>query len=198
MAEELKSLIEKIKEEGVRAAEDRAKEIESEARRNADSIIKKAQAESERLISEAKDKIARMESSGKSSLSQAGRDLLITVRKEINAMLDRLIASHVHKALNPDEITKIIHEIVKSPLAKSKEGLIVSLKKEDLEKLEKGLFAELRTDTRKGITLKAADDIRGGFMISYDNGKSYYDFTDKAMTEYISSYLKPKLAGILQ
>ena len=45
----------------------------------------------------------------------------------------------------------------------------------------------------KKIILKPAEEISGGFTISFDNGKSCYDFTDKALAEYIGTYLKPKL-----
>ena len=46
--------------------------------------------------------------------------------------------------------------------------------------------------------LKPAEDILGGFTISFDSGKSQFDFTDQALAEYIGQYLKPKLEEILQ
>jgi vacuolar-type H+-ATPase subunit E/Vma4 len=45
--------------------------------------------------------------------------------------------------------------------------------------------------------LRPAEEISGGFTISFDDGKSCYDFTDKALAEYIGIYLKPKLNQIL-
>jgi hypothetical protein len=38
----------------------------------------------------------------------------------------------------------------------------------------------------------------GGFTISFDSGRSCYDFTDRALAAYIGTYLKPKLNQILQ
>ena len=197
MAEELKDLIEKIQEEGVRAAEDKARDIEKEAREQAGRIIIKAEREAENLFEEAKQKIAKMEASGKDSLKQAGRDLLLTLKKEINAILDRIVASSVHKALDKAELIKIITLLAKNCREEEKKDIQVSLAKEDLEGLRKGLLSELKDEIKEGITLKPSEDIRGGFIISYDKGKSHYDFTDCALAEYISAYLKPKLAEIL-
>lgn len=197
MAEELKALIEKIQEEGVRAAESKAADIERRASATAAEIVAKARKEADRIISDAKDKAARMEESGHATLRQAGRDLILTLRKEINATLERIVASHVHKALSPDELADMITAALKECHRDEKHEIVIMLRKEDLERLEKGFMNELRAELKKGMTLKAADDIRGGFMISYDSGRSYYDFTDKSLAHYLATALKPGLADIL-
>lgn len=196
MAEELKDLIEKIQQEGVKAAQDQARQIEDEARKQADAIIEKAKAQAQNLIAEAEDKISRMEESTKASLDQVGRDIMLSLRKEINAMLDRLIVLQVREALSPEELAKIITLLIKD--YHGKDDITIMLKKEDLEKIEKSFLAKLKEETKKGVVLKPSEDILGGFIISYDSGKSHFDFTDKALAEYIGKYLKPKLAQILK
>lgn len=198
MPEELKDLIEKIQEEGLKVAEDKAKQVEEEAKNRAASIIAKAEKKKDALISEAEAKITRMEQSSKTSLKQAGRDLMLTLRKEINAMLDKIIASHIQEALSPAELAKIIAQLIEESKATEKKDIEILLKKQDLEKLKNKLFNELKAETKKDITLKASEDMRGGFIISYDKGKSHYDFTDTALAEYITIYLKPKLAEMLK
>lgn len=197
MAEELKNLIEKIQEEGIKAAQDKAKAIEDEARRMSAQILEKARREAEKITLDAKARAASAEASGKAVLKQAARDLLISLRKEIEAMLDRIVTSHVHRALEPEELAKILSDIIKERAKEGKADIVISLRKEDLEKLEKGFLSDLRAEMKKGLTLKTSDEIRGGFLISYDSGKSYYDFTDKALARYISLQLKPKLAELL-
>jgi len=196
MAEEIKDLIEKIQEEGVRVAEDKAREIEDAARGKADEIIKKARAELERITAAAKEQVARMQESSKALLKQAGRDLMLSLRKEVNAMLDKLIVSDIRQALDPEELAKILTTLIKD--YSGKENIIISLKKEDQEKLEKGFLGALAQEVRKKVILRPSEDIQAGFIISYDNGKSSYDFTDEALAEYISSVLKPKLKEILE
>ncbi|MDP2912629.1 MAG: V-type ATP synthase subunit E family protein [Candidatus Omnitrophota bacterium] len=198
MAEELKDLIEKINEEGVKAAQTKAKTIEDQAGQRAKSIIERAEKEALEIVSEAKSKFARLEESTKASLRQAARDLILSLRKEVNAMLDKIVSSHVHKALRGEEMAKLIVSMIKDSAPKGEGCVIVAVKKEDLEKLEKSLLSELKDEAKKAVVLKAADDIRGGFRISYDEGRSCFDFTDQAVAEYIGSYLKPRLADIFK
>jgi len=198
MAEELKGLIDKINEEGVRSAEAKAAAIEDKARLEARRIITKAEEEALRIMEEAKGHIARMEDGAKTSIKQAARDTLLSVRKEIESMLAKLIGSHVQKTLASGEMSKVIADLIKQCAKEDVRGVIVSVRKEDLAALEGSLFGELKDDLKKALTLKSREDIKGGFTISYDAGRSYYDFTDQALAEYIGTYLKPKLAEILK
>jgi len=198
MAEELKGLIEKIQEEGVRAGEDKAKAIEIEARKLAKTIIEKAEKEAENTLQDAREKIASMEKSGKASLKQAGRDLILSLHKQVNNLLEKIITSRIKEALTPGEIAKIITVIAKDTATDGKKDITVSLSKKDLEKMEKGLLTELKSQLKQTITLKSSEDVKGGFIISYDEGKSHYDFSDEALAEYIGSYLRPKLAEMLK
>ena len=196
MAEEIKNLIEKIQQEGFKVAEDKAKDIQEQAKHHAKEIIEKAKNEADKIILDAKDKIAKMEESSKATLKQVSRDLLLSIKKEVNTLLGKLIVSNVRQSLNPDELAKIITMLIKDH--KGKEDIIISLKKEDLEKLEKVFVGELKEEVKKGIVLRPSEDILGGFIISYDGGKSHFDFTDKALAEYIGSYIKPKIGEIIK
>ena len=198
MAEDIQGLITKIQQEGIKIAEEKAKDIENEARRRAKEIVLEAEKQAQGLLVQAKDEVAKAEKGAKASLEQAARDLLLTLREEINAMLGRLILAQVRQALKPEELSKIITALIKEISSKDEGEIIVSLKEKDLEKLGKGLLSTLGNEAKKEITLKSSGEISGGFTISYDSGKSHYDFTDKAIAEYLSLNLKPKLAEALK
>jgi len=198
MPEELKELIAKIKEEGIMAAIEAAREIENQARAKADEILANANKKAQTLLSEAKTKASQDAQKTKALLNQAGRDLLLSLRKEINAMLERLIIFETDSALSAAELQHIIVELVKARAGQSSEEIIISLKKGDLEILEKKFLSKLKEETRKNIVLKPSSEIRAGFTISFDGGKSCYDFSDKALAEYIGHFLKPKLNEILK
>ncbi len=196
MAEDIKELIEKIHQEGIKAAQERGKEIEQEALKKARLIVERAQKDAAKLIEDAKDKNQKLKESTESDLKQAGRDFILSLKKEIYSMLEVFVKARVQDALKPNELAKIIESLIKS-YDKSKTDVVISLKKEDLDALEKGLVAGLEDKIRKGITLKSSEDISGGFIISYDGGKSHFDFTDVSLAEYIVSYLKPAFSKIL-
>ncbi len=198
MSEELKGLIEKIHKEGVKAAEGKAKDIEESATCRADSIVEKAEKTAEDIIQETRAEASKMKESGEASLKQAGRNLMISLKKEINAMLEKIVTLNVREALDPATMAKILVSLIKNYKGGDAEKVIVSLSKQDLRKIESDFLAKLKKEIKKGIKLKASDDIRGGFSISYDEDRSHYDFTDKALSEYIGSYLRPKLREILE
>ena len=198
MAEEIRDLIEKINQEGIKAAEEKAQNIEAVAKQRADDILAQARLEAEEMIAAEKDRNRREDEKGKTLLAQAGRDLLLSLRKEINAMLGRIVVSDIQQALTPEALFRLLSEVVRNFSTGENSDITVLLNKEDLEILEKNFLYKLRKETKKKIILKPAEEISGGFTISFDNGKSCYDFSDKALAEYIGIYLKPKLNQILQ
>jgi len=198
MAEEIRDLIEKINQEGIRAAEEKAQNIEAAAKQRAEDILVQARLDAEEMIAAAKDRIFREEKKGKTLLAQAGRDLLLSLRKEMNAMLGRIVVSDIRQALTPEALSRLLSEVVRNYSAGESSDITVFLNKEDLQTLEKNFLHKLREETKKKIILRPSEEISGGFTISFDSGKSYYDFTDKALAEYIGTYLKPKLNRILQ
>ena len=198
MAEEIQILINRIREEGVKAAEDKAVVIEEDARKKARKIVADAEAEAKRKLSEAGESISRSGESSRASLKQAARDVLIGLKKEIVNSLNKITLSHVQKTLNPEETGKLIAQLLKERKGKDGDGVIVSLKREDADKLAGAFMSELSGELKKGLVLKPSEDIRGGFTISYDSGRSYYDFTDKALADYIGTYIRPKLSEILK
>jgi len=198
MAEEIRDLIEKINQEGIRAAEEKAQNIEAAAKQRADDILAQARLEAEEMIAAAKDRIRREDEKGKTLLAQAGRDLLLSLRKEINAMHGRIVVSDIQQALTPEALFRLVSEVVKNYSAGESSDITVFLKKEDLQTLEKNFLYKLMEETKKKIILRPAEEISGGFTISFDSGKSCYDFTDKALADYIGTYVKPKLNQILK
>jgi len=197
MAEQIKELIEKIQQEGIQAAKDKAQEIEKLARKQADSIVADAKLQASRLIEDAKEETQKTKDSTDVLLKQAARDMLLMLRKEVNNTLDRIVTEHLRQVLEPQELIKIIATLAKSCADKSGGDIVVLLSKQDLKKIEDGFKQELKEKIKSGLTIHASDDIHAGFTISYDNGKSQFDFSDKALAEYIGNYLKPRLAEFL-
>jgi V/A-type H+/Na+-transporting ATPase subunit E len=198
MPEEIRDLIEKINQEGIKAAGEKANSIEAEAQQKAAAIISQARIEADRIISDAKDRISLEDVRERALLAQAGRDLLLSLRKDINAMLGLIMVSDIRQALTPEALFRLLIEVVRNYNSAERSEITVSLNKKDLELLEKHYLDKLKQETEGDIVLKPGEEIRGGFTISFDRGKSCYDFTDKALAEYIGTYLKPKLNKILQ
>ncbi|MDD4980473.1 MAG: hypothetical protein PHC54_04270 [Candidatus Omnitrophica bacterium] len=198
MAEDIKSLIDKINQEGIAAAEKKAKEIEEKTRQEAERVLAKAKREASSLLNNAKEQILKMREEERASLTQAGRDLLLTLKQEVNIMLQKIIVRELRDMLTPENLFKILSSAIKGSCVKEKTDIIISLNKEDLKALESGFLAKLKAETKKEILLRPSESIGAGFVISFDAGKSQFDFSEKALAEYIGAYLKPKLKEILK
>ena len=196
MPEDIKSLIEKIQKEGIQAADIKAKQIEAEAKDKAEVILKQARLEAEKIISQGQQEAKRNEESMRALLKQASRDMLISLRQEINEMLNRLVTAGVQQALKPEELARIILGLIKDHGGKTEEDIIISLAKKEIKELS-GFIQELKEAVKQKITLKAAEGMQAGFIISFDGGKSEFDFSDQALAAYISRNLKPGLEEIL-
>lgn len=198
MAQEIKDLIAKIQQEGIHVAEEKAAQIKAQTDILAAKIISEAKIQAKNIIEQANLEAKRLDDSTNASLKQAGRDLLISLREEINSMLDALIKADIHQALSAQELAKIIGDVIKhAPLSLGSE-IVVTLSAQDLEKLEKGFLKQLAQEAKKQIVLKSADGINGGFIISFDAGKSIFDFSAQSLAEYISGCLRPELNKILK
>lgn len=197
MSEDIKSLIAKINEEGVKAAETKAAAVEAAARQEAEELIAKAKKEAALLIRQAEAKNSGLEEKTRALLAQAARDVLLGLHKEVNTALGRVIMEEVRKQLSPELLAGLLKELILKEAGASPQDIIINVSAHDFKALEQGLLAKLKQELKKGVTLRPSEAVRAGFTISFDAGKSQFDFSDKALAEYISTHLKPNLKKVL-
>jgi len=197
MAEDLKRLIEKIQKEGVEAAKAQALEIEAEAKTRAQAIVSRAKEQASQLLDEARAEILRQKETAMSLLSQAARDAVINLRQELLGKLSNVIKKETHAALKAKDLSEILIKLMKECCKETVSNVEITLSKEDADKLTHAFISGFKEELKKGITLKTSDDMAGGFLISFDSGKSQFDFTDTALAEYLSQYVHGRLDEIL-
>jgi V/A-type H+-transporting ATPase subunit E len=198
MTEELKNLIEKIQQEGVQAAEEKAAAIVADACRERDRLLAEAQKEAQEQLRQAVAEISSREEKTRALLSQASRDMLLALRQEINLMLERLLLEEVRGAFSVELLEKILQELILKSAAAAGGEVVISVSEREFKRLQEGLFAQLRNEVKKGLVLSSSDQLRAGFTISFDSGKSQFDFSDQALAEYLGAYLKPSLKELLR
>lgn len=197
MAQEIKDLIAKIKSEGVDAAQVQAVQIKAQADQAAAKVIAEAKIQAQRIIEQATTAAKKLEDSTAAALKQSSRDLLISLKQEIAHILDRLVKAQLHQALSAGELGGIISALIKNAPLSLGSQIVVSLNPADKDKLEQGLLKQLVEETKKSIVLKSSEGIESGFVISFDAGKSIFDFTDQALSDYIGRGLRPEINKLL-
>lgn len=196
---QLQELIDKIKKDGVAAAETSASEKIAAAEKEAAKIVANAKEEADKIIKQAKDETARMEKASEDAIAQASRNLLLTFRKSVENELAAIVSAETEKAYDAKLLGSLIPETVKEWAKKSDASdLSVILNEKDLKALESNLKTALKDKISEGLTLKADNSIGGGFRIGVKDGAAFYDYSAEAVADLFAAYLNPRVAAIMK
>ena len=199
MDTQVEELIDRIKRDGVAAAENSASKTISEAQKEAEKIISNAKAEADKIIRQAKDETERLQKSGEDAIRQAGRNLLIAFRDSIQKELSTLVNGEVSSVYSKDMLVKLVPEVIKEWVKNtSAEDVSVLLNEKDLKQVEDGLKAALKAEISKGLTVGADNSVAAGFRIGVKDGAAFYDYSADSVAELFSSYLNPRIAKLMK
>lgn len=199
MSENLKGLLEKINQEGIKSAEEKARVIEDKAGKDAEKILGDARKLADEIIRKAKAEAEKTKASANLSVKQASRDLLLGLKEDIRKTLNKIIAGEINQALSNEEIAGILADLIDKYVEKNGKAndIKVLVKKEDLEKIKNTFVSKLKDKVKAGVEFRPSQNINAGFSISFDKGKSYFDFSDEGLLEALSAYLNPELAKLI-
>ena len=199
MVQNVQDLINKIKHEGLEAGHEQAKKIEADAKAKADAIISQAHQEAEKIINEATARQQQLEGSTRASLQQAARDTILTLKQHINGILSNIIKQEIRQSLDKDQMSSLVMEVARQYFSQHKDArtVQVGLNEESRKILEKGIVTRLQQEVKAGVTIRSVDDLTGGFTISFDEGKSSFDFSEDALVEYLKKYVNEYVAELL-
>lgn len=200
MSANIQELIDRIKTDGVEAARKKAQEIERDAESQAKDIVQNARREAEALLSGARLEARRAEESSRTALGHAARDTIISLHRNIENILKNVTAVEIKETLTPDRLSHIIEKVIIETLKHSGEApaLDVVLSHEDLQLLKDGLMNRLHGSLKSSLHLRSSDNLRGGFMIGFNQERCSFDFSDTALAEYLSSYVNASVGKILK
>lgn len=195
---QLQELIDKIKKDGVAAAEKESAKTIAESEKKAEKIIADAQEKAAEIIKNAKIEAEKTEKASDEAIKQAARNMLLSFKDSLIKEFEGIILEDTSKAMSKDVLAKVIPETVKE-WAKNTDasGLSVLLSEADLKALEAGLKNELKAQIAKGMEVKADKSLSSGFRIGVNNGAAFYDYSAESLAEMFSTYLNPKVAALM-
>ena len=172
---QIDDLVQSIKRDGIEQARKEADAILVTAKAQANDIIAASKAEAERNLENARREIE----SSKALILQAQRDAVLSVRKELGAMLERIMADKVAKELSEASLAKLV---------------IAAIGNDDpakfaveIEEAKASIRSTLAKQIEKGLEIHPAKGV--GLKLCCKDGSGFYDFSD----EEIASLLKPFL-----
>lgn len=198
MAEELQPLLDQIRKEGVDKAEAEAAEILSQAKEKAAQTVREAEEKAKSLIAKAETDAEVFTQRSIATLEQAARDVLITVGQGIENIISEIVTDSVDQALNTEVLEKMMVSMAESCAEQHGETRIEMLVSEsDQDELVKFFTAKYSEKMSKGIELHVDNEILKGFKVSFADDHVYLDFTQEAIAEALTAFLRPKLAEIV-
>ena len=194
---QLKELIDKIKNDGVKSAEESAARIIADAEDRAAAIADKAAKDAASVRQTAKADAEKAERSGREALKQAGRDLVLTVKEEIEQLFGKVLEAETAQSLDSALMNQVIVEAVKRLSGANPDDFNVLVPKDKIDGLEAGLKSALAEEVSKGLEIKPFNGLDAGFRVSRKDGTAFYDFSEKEIAAMLGKYLNPKLAQLL-
>ncbi len=197
MTEELQSLLDRIRTEGVERAEAEAQGIVAEAQQRARQIVAEAEAGAGELRRQAEADAAASRERGEKALDQAGRDFLLTLQKRIEAILCETLRDTVAAALTPDVVADMLVRLAEAYAAHdmNESRVDVLLAPDDRDSVAALVMQKYRDLVSQGLTLRADERLAKGFKVSFIDDKLYHDFSLSALAEALAPVLKPSLGA---
>ncbi len=213
----VENLIQRLREQGVAAGQDRAESIVLDAQKRAEWIIEEAQLEAKQLVDEAKKQSNALRTSGEDALKLATRDALLKLRDTLlgsfsnevkrvvgqkmdqQAFLERLIlqlAGQVREQLDLDNKENISIFLPNNPVG-------VDELKNNPDELKVGTLthytAAIAADMlREGVSIQVSDEVEGGLSVRLEEDDMVVDFTDETLAELLLEHLRPRFRTLLQ
>ena len=101
---QIQDLVQSIKRDGIEGARKEADAIIAEAKAKAEEIVAASKAQAEKNIENANRQIE----SAKALIKQAERDAVLSVRKELGLLMERILADKVANDLTEESLAKLV------------------------------------------------------------------------------------------
>ncbi len=199
MADELQALLDKITDQELQKTDAEKARILSQAKDEADATVQKAKEEAKSIVENAKREAAILQQKGEEALRQASRDVLLSLRSELEKRVkqaaEALLNANMKATTIADIVSKLVVNFVKAD--GSSDDIQILLNPEDIAMVEEALKASLADNLRANCSLAPSHAVNGGFKLLFKDAGVMYDFTDKALAETVAAGLGGKLASVI-
>ena len=211
----VQELINRLRDEGVKAGREKSDQVLREAREQASRIVAQAKAEAEKILSKARSEIETERAAANDSLRVAIRDTELKMEAELKAGFAAHVKRLVSVELSDREFLRQIVLAIAGMAAGDKacEGQPVEVL------LPQGLFETDERETRltekgqdrmrhlvlgisgdmlrEGVDLKPSEDISGGIRIRLVGKDLEIDLSDQAISDLLLQNLLPRYQAIV-
>ena len=176
---QIQDLVQSIKRDGIEEAQKQADAIVAAAKEQAAQIIAESKVQAEKNIDAANREIE----SSKALIKQAERDAVLSVKKDLEQMLERIMAEKVAKDLSEKSLASLIIAAIggEDPAKYTVE----------IDEAKSAVKSVLAKQIEKGLEIRPVKGMSGMKLVCKD-GSGFFDFSD----EEIAALLRPFLGDM--
>ncbi|WP_143822990.1 hypothetical protein [Mucilaginibacter sp. MD40] len=190
---DLKPLVEKVYQEGVKKAKDEAEQIIEAAKRQAEELLKKAEQQIARLEERSLAETNRVSQNLKSELKAVAGQTISAVKTELAAVITKKTSvREINDALADKEfLQKIISDVLRKwDPSDDQFQFELLLNKDDEARLKEFFEQRIKKELSAGIDITIDNKIKSGFKIGVKNEDYYVDFSGGEFEEFFKGYLR--------
>jgi V/A-type H+-transporting ATPase subunit E len=203
----VKELISRLRDEGVKAGEDEARQILEDAEKKAAEIVNKAKSEADGILSKTRSEIESEKNAAREALQIAVRDAVLSLKEQLSVRF----ASHVKRLISSDLADKeFLRKLVLAVAARSvpeevkEKSLEILLsdevsgdssKQKEIDPLVLSISKDL---LREGITLVPAGKRQRGIRLHLKGEDLEIDLTEETLSDSILRYLVPRFRSLIE
>jgi V/A-type H+-transporting ATPase subunit E len=211
----VQELVNRLRDEGVKAGREKSDQVLREAREEASRIVAQAKAEAEEMLSKARSEIETEKAAAIESLRVAIRDTELKMEAELKesfaAHVKRLVSVEMRDVKFLRQIILSIAGLAAGDKACGEQPVEVLLPEklfetdqnatrlteegqENMRRLVLGLSGEM---LEQGVDLKPSGDIGGGILIRLVGENLEIDLSDQAISDLLLQNLLPRYRAIV-
>jgi V/A-type H+/Na+-transporting ATPase subunit E len=178
-------------------AEEEKKKLVEEGNLEKERIISSAKEEAAKIIKEAQKETQVLKQNTESALSIAAKQTIDRVKLAIEKeILHFTVEKPVGEAIKSEAVvTAFVSEVIKQ-YADSKINFSIALGRDVKEKVSAFIEQEIKAKGSEGIKI-SEENLSSGFSLSFTDNSLRIDFTEEAVIELFTEYLRPGLRETL-
>ena len=212
----VEQLIERLRDQGVKAGQTEADAILERARVQAEQMLDDAKTKAAAIVDEARQEAEQVETAGKEALRIATRDTILRFQQELMDYFNERVRRLVSEEMDDREtLSKLILEV--AGRASREAGVheaaaievllpeaIVGI--EELKRNPEELASQLtdlvkgiaQTTWREGVSFKALDGDSQGIRVRVSENDLDVDLTAKAVADILLEHMQPRFRALMQ
>lgn len=192
---DLKPLVDKVYNEGIKKAEEEAEKIIAEAKRQSSELLKETEAHIAKMEAQSKEQMNRIRENLNSELKAIAQQAVSTVKNELAAVISNKVAAQgISEALSEKEfLQKIIFTVLqKWNPADTNLQFELLLNKDDETQLKDFFEQRIKKELATELEIVIENRIKSGFRIGVKNESYYVSFTGEDFENFFKGYLRKK------